>query len=92
MMMSLNAFFYMASTTPLGESTVSSETALFVPQWVGVDNAPNDVVCMVGSSFSMEPDLVSINGGGGSDCTAGNGCGVHIHSGMGCEDKAAQGE
>jgi hypothetical protein len=26
-----------------------------------------------------------------TNCTATNGCGVHIHSGLGCEDKDAQG-
>ena len=92
LMPSMNALFYVASTVPLGESTVSSSTALFVPIWDDMDTAPNDVVCFVGSGFDLEPDLLSANGGGGTDCTAGNGCGVHIHSGMGCEDKEAQGE
>ena len=91
-MPSVNALFYAASTMPLGDSTVSSNSVLFVPQWDDVDNAPNDVVCFVGSGFSLEPDIVSANGGGGSNCLAANGCGVHIHAGMGCEDKAAQGE
>lgn len=87
----MNALFYVASTMPLGDSTVTSNTALFIPQWDDVDIAPNDVVCFVGSAMSLEPDLKSENGGGGSDCTAGNGCGVHVHAGMGCEDKDAQG-
>ena len=92
MMTSMNALFYVASTTPLGDSGVTSNTALFVPQWDDVDIAPNDVVCFVGSAMSLEPDLESVHGGGGSDCTAGNGCGVHIHAGTGCGDKAAQGK
>jgi len=91
LMPSMNALFYMASTVPLGESTVSSSSAIFVPTWDDMDTAPNDVVCFVGSGFDLEPDLLSVNGGGGTNCTAGNGCGVHIHSGMGCEDKEAQG-
>lgn len=91
MMMSMNAFYYVASTMPLGDSTVTSNTVLFVPQWDDLDNAPNDVVCFVGSAMTLESDLKSVNGGGGSDCTAKNGCGVHIHAGTDCADAEAQG-
>jgi len=91
MMMSMNALYYVAATMPLGDSTVTSNTVLFVPQWDDLDNAPNDVVCFVGSAMGLESDLKSVNGGGGLNCSAKNGCGVHIHSGSSCTDSAAQG-
>jgi len=91
MMMSMNALYYVAATMPLGDSTVTSNTVLFVPQWDDLDNAPNDVVCFVGSAMGLESELKSVNGGGGLNCSAKNGCGVHIHSGSSCADSAAQG-
>ena len=90
MMMSMNAFYYVAATMPMGRSTVTSNTVLFVPQWDDLDNAPNDVVCFVGSALGLEPDLKSVDVGG-PNCKAGNGCGVHIHYGLSCADPTAQG-
>ena len=88
----LNASYYFASTMPLGDSTtVTSETTLFVPQWSGLESAPKDVVCFVGSATALEQDIKSFNAGGGTDCTAANGCGVHVHAGFDCSDKETQG-
>jgi len=87
-----SASYYFASTMPLGDSTtVTSETTLFVPQWSGLESAPKDVVCFVGSATALEQDIKSFNAGGGTDCTAANGCGVHVHAGFDCSDKETQG-
>lgn len=83
--------FYAASTMPLGNGNVTSTTSLFIPKMEGFPMAPSDVVCFVGSAEDLESDIASVYGGGGEDCSAANGCGVHVHAGMGCEDKEAQG-
>ena len=83
--------FYLASTSPLTDANVTSSSYLFVPKFDD-ESGPNDVVCFVGSSNSLPASIASIYGGGGTDCTAANGCGVHVHSGTGCEDKEAQGK
>ena len=88
----MNAMYYVASTMPLGDSIVTSSTTIFVPQWNDMDSAPNDVVCFVGSAAALEPGIKSANGGGGTDCTAGNGCGVHVHAGADCADTETQGK
>jgi len=94
-MVAMNAMYYVASTLPLGDSGVTSNTVLFVPRWGGEHTttfAPNDVVCLVGSANSLDPNIASWTAvGGGTDCTAANGCGVHIHSGTDCADKDTQG-
>ena len=91
-MISMNAVYYAASTMPLGDSTVTSGTTLFVPQWDDLQSAPNDVVCFIGTATDLDEDIRSVNGGGGMNCTASNGCGVHIHAGTSCEDKESQGK
>ena len=57
--------------------------------------AVNDgLVCYFGSAKQLEPDLLSyLNPDliGGMDCNFTNGCGVHIHNGTACDDKATQG-
>jgi hypothetical protein len=80
--------YFTVTTEPINDSTITTETTLFVPQWEG---APCDVVCFTGCGEGLEPDLMSTYGGGGDDCTATNGCGVHIHSGFSCADSDAQG-
>lgn len=80
--------YFTVTTQPINDSTITTETTLFVPQWEG---APCDVVCFTGCGEGLEPDLMSTYGGGGEDCTSTNGCGVHIHSGFGCDDSDAQG-
>merc|ERR1712157_594432 len=34
--------------------------------------------------------IASTYGGGGNDCTAGNGCGTHIHAGTSCTNSTTQ--
>merc|ERR1711865_954536 len=47
---------------------------------------------MGGYAEGLEPDVESyLLGTGSQNCNATNGCGAHIHSGTGCEDKDAQG-
>jgi len=89
--MLVSASYYSAVTASLSSSSVTSNNVLFVPKWTDVTTAPNDVVCFVGSAMDLENSLMSTNGGGGDDCTAANGCGVHIHSGTSCDDKEGQG-
>mmetsp|Transcript_44925 Transcript_44925/g.48617 ORF Transcript_44925/g.48617 Transcript_44925/m.48617 type:complete len:431 (-) Transcript_44925:291-1583(-) len=86
--------YFTADTTPLGEGEVTSETTLFIPQWTGLSDvaAPNDVICFVGSAQQLEADIESVYGGGsGTQCSAANGCGVHVHAGTSCEDTDTQG-
>ena len=90
--MSMNVVYYVASTMPLGDSNVTSNTTLFIPQWDDLYSAPNDVVCFVGSVAALEPDINSVYGSGGADCTAANGCGVHVHAGADCADTETQGK
>lgn len=82
--------YFGALTASINNSTVTSTEVAWVPsiEW---ESAPNDMVCITGKAMGLEPDLMSVYGGGGSDCTATNGCGTHIHSGMGCADSAEQG-
>uniref|UniRef100_A0A7S4EK82 FAS1 domain-containing protein n=1 Tax=Pseudo-nitzschia australis TaxID=44445 RepID=A0A7S4EK82_9STRA len=91
-MVSWNATYFVASTLPSnGVTGVTANLMLFVPKWEGLEIAPNDAVCFVGSASGLDPDIQSANGGGGGDCTAANGCGVHIHAGMDCESTESQG-
>ena len=86
--------FFTVQTTPLGTGgAVVSDTTLFIPQWIGLSavSAPNDVVCFVGSAQQLEADIESVYGGGGIQCSATNGCGVHVHAGTSCDTTAAQG-
>ena len=82
------AAYFTVATTGINGQTTTSNITLHVPQW---ESSPSDVVCFVGTAESLDPDLESIWGGGGSDCSAANGCGLHIHSGFGCVDSTAQG-
>jgi hypothetical protein len=50
-------------------------------------NLPNNVVVGSGLASNLEANIDDQSG----DCTAGNGCGVHIHKGNGCESKEKQG-
>ena len=42
-------------------------------------------VVFAGSASGLEPDLID-----GTNCTAKNGCGVHVHKGKSCADAASQ--
>ena len=86
--MMFDAVYFTVATMGINNSTVMTDTTIMVPMW---DASPSDVVCFVGTGEGLEPDLMSIYGGGGDDCTAANGCGVHIHSGFGCANSTEQG-
>ena len=90
------AMYFTVETVPLERSGVASEhTTLFVPRWGGnLANGvvvPSDVVCFVGAANGLAPNIASVNGGGGTDCSAKNGCGVHVHSGTSCDTVETQG-
>ena len=77
-----------ASTTELEESGVASDVTVIKNLFEQV----SDGVCFVGEATGLEVNLKSVHGNeGGMDCSATNGCGVHIHSGTGCEDSSTQG-
>jgi hypothetical protein len=73
-------------TEPLGDSNVTASiTSISIIKEV-------DQVCFFGMASGLERDLVSANADpAGTDCTAGNGCGVHVHSGTACTDSTTQG-
>mmetsp|Transcript_8269 Transcript_8269/g.15257 ORF Transcript_8269/g.15257 Transcript_8269/m.15257 type:complete len:368 (-) Transcript_8269:156-1259(-) len=86
------ASYFDVTTIPLGNITsVVSESVLFVPSWFNLETAPRDVVCFVGFAENLEPDVQSFYGGGGTQCQATNGCGVHVHEGTDCLSTETQG-
>jgi len=73
-----------ADLASLGDATATgSVTAMPV-------NSP-DMICYMGYGMDLESDLISVySDAQGPDCTAGNGCGVHVHAGTSCESKETQ--
>jgi len=82
----VSATEYIVETFPINDSDVFGIVVLSTPTigFLGV-------VTYQGFAEGLEADLVSMYGPGGTDCSAKNGCGTHVHSGSGCEDAAAQG-
>jgi hypothetical protein len=73
-------------TVPLGDSLVTAE----ITAVAGVREA--DEVCFFGSASGLERELVSFKADPvGTDCTAVNGCGVHVHRGESCLNDLMQG-
>jgi Cu/Zn superoxide dismutase len=73
-------------TIPLGDSMVTSEITAIT----GVKEAGE--VCFFGTANALERELVSFKADPvGTDCTAGNGCGLHVHSGISCTNSTTQG-
>jgi len=68
---------------PLGNATASGEV-------VAAPVTGTDMICFYGYALDLEPDLLSHLTGEGSNCTAANGCGVHVHAGTSCESKETQ--
>jgi hypothetical protein len=68
---------YTTSLTPLGESSVKGEVSIFASPWG---------LMGVGSAIGLEVNLTSA-----SNCSATNGCGIHVHSGTACTDTKTQG-
>jgi hypothetical protein len=71
---------YTASLVPLSNSGVSGEIAIFVT---------SSGLVGVGSATGLEANLVASPSG--VNCTAKNGCGVHVHSGASCTSSSSQG-
>ena len=82
----VSATEYIVETEPINGSNVFGTVVLTTPT-IGFEG----VVTYQGFAEGLEGDLVSMYGAGGTDCSAANGCGTHVHSGYGCEDAAAQG-
>jgi Cu/Zn superoxide dismutase len=68
----------------MGDSLVTSEITTIS----GVKEAGE--VCFFGKAYGLERELVSFKWVG-ADCTAGNGCGLHVHSGISCTNGTTQG-
>jgi hypothetical protein len=87
---SMTTLYFAASTTPLGDSGVTSTSILFIPSWENLNGAPSDVVCFVGNANGLDVDVASFYGGGGNQCQSTNGCGVHVHAGTDCANNETQ--
>jgi hypothetical protein len=73
-------------TIPLGDSLVTAEITAIT----GIRESGE--VCFFGEASSLERELVSFKADPvGLDCTAGNGCGIHVHSGTSCTNSTMQG-
>jgi Cu/Zn superoxide dismutase len=73
-------------TIPLGDSLATAEVTAIT----GIREAGE--VCFFGKAYGLERELVSFKADPvGVDCTAGNGCGVHVHSGTSCTNSTMQG-
>jgi hypothetical protein len=73
-------------TAPLGDSSVTAE----ITAVAGIKEASE--ICFFGKAAGLERDLVSFAADPvGTDCTAVNGCGVHVHSGESCVNTMMQG-
>jgi hypothetical protein len=54
-------------------------------------HALGDRICFFVNARALEPNIDSYLKNGGTDCTATNGCGLHVHSGDSCRDTDSQG-
>jgi hypothetical protein len=71
----------------MGDSLVTSEITTIS----GVTEAGE--VCFFGKAYGLQSELVSFKADPvGTDCTADNGCGLHVYSGTSCTDSTTQGE
>jgi hypothetical protein len=88
---SIDRVYYTVQTDSIENSTVFADTTMFVPLWDGdIESAPNDIVCFIGEAIDLDANVTSFLWGG-PDCTAANGCGVHIHEGFDCTNFDTQG-
>jgi len=73
---------YSATLRPLSSSGVSGQVTIFIS---------SSSLLGVGSATGLETSLKSTSKGG-TDCTAVNGCGTHVHRGTACTDATTQGD
>jgi len=66
-----------ANTQGIGANNVASKVTIFTT---------SDTIYGAGTATGLEANLNDA-----TNCTAANGCGVHVHSGTGCADSTAQG-
>ena len=76
---------FAVETISLQDSGVSSTAFLAT----GMEGLEVGEMCFFGLAKGLEPNLKSFLEGG-EHCTASNGCGVHIHEGLGCENGTTQ--
>jgi hypothetical protein len=74
---------FTVTAAALGTSMITADVTFFVP------GGESGVVYLSGLADGLEPDLQGPPNG--TDCTAANGCGVHIHSGTSCDNATTQG-
>jgi len=73
---------FTADTIPIpGVKSLSTGTVSVLTNFQDV----TDGVCYIGMAKGLELNI------GSGDCNADNGCGAHIHKGIGCQDSDAQG-
>jgi hypothetical protein len=78
---------FTAATTSLGSAAATAEAQITV--YMPGDSESPGLVFLFGMAASLEPNLQGPPNG--TDCTAPNGCGVHIHSGGSCFNVTTQG-
>jgi hypothetical protein len=69
----------------LGNSGVSGSATFYATQ-----GASGSIIVAAGWATGLEANLRD-SSNGGTDCTAANGCGVHVHSGSDCSNSIGQG-
>jgi hypothetical protein len=74
----LDLKYYKADIVPLGNGTVTGTV------YVKADPLHSGSLVYGGNLIGLQPSLVAEN------CTATNGCGVHIHAGYSCNSTATQ--
>ena len=70
---------FTADMTPIGNSGVNGQVTIFIQK--------GKKIFGVGTASNLEANINDQTG----NCTAGNGCGVHVHKGTGCGSKEEQG-
>ena len=66
---------FTADMTPIGNSGVNGQVTIFIQK--------GKKIFGVGTASNLEANINDQTG----NCTAGNGCGVHVHKGTGCGSK-----
>jgi hypothetical protein len=77
---------FTVATKALGSAAAEAEVTVYMP---GDNGESPGIVYLSGMASNLEPNLQGPPNG--TDCTAPNGCGVHIHSGGSCFNVSTQG-